>query len=176
MPDELLVRSTHELTPSLRAAVVALCDRAYEEEIGPLFDSLGPMQHMLLFADGLLVSHAAWVRRYVRAASGPILDTAYVELVATDPDHQGRGLARRVLGALVAHIGPLYEIAALSPSDVGFYARLGWEEWLGPLQVRTAAGEEDVPDETAMIHRLARTPPLDLAAPLSIEWRSGDIW
>lgn len=176
MPDALLVRSSRELTPHLRADVIALCDRAYEEDTGPLFDSLGPMQHMLLFADGVLVSHAAWVRRCLRAGSGPILDTAYVELVATDPAHQGRGLARRVLGALVAQIDPLFEIAALSPSDVGFYSRLGWEEWLGPLRVRTAAGEEDVPDESAMIHRLARSPPLDLAAPLSIEWRSGDIW
>lgn len=174
--DDLQFRSSRELTPELRAAVIALCDRAYEEATGPVFASIGPMQHVLLFADGALVSHAAWVRRCLQAASGPLLDTAYVELVATEPDRQRRGLASRVLRALVANIPQACEIAALSPSDVGFYARLGWEEWRGPLRVRTAAGEEDVPDETAMIHRLARTPPLDLAAPLSIEWRSGDIW
>lgn len=176
MTDDLLFRSTRELTPALRAAVIALCDRAYEEETGPLLESMGPMQHVLLFADGALVSHAAWVRRYLQAASGPLLDTAYVELVATAPEHQGCGLASRVLQALVARVAPLYDLAALSPSDVGFYARLGWEEWRGPLLVRTAAGLEEVAHETAMIHRLARTPPLDLAAPLSIEWRSGDVW
>jgi hypothetical protein len=27
-----------------------------------------------------------------------------------------------------------------------------------------------------MILRLPRTPPLDLDAPLSIEWREGDLW
>jgi GNAT superfamily N-acetyltransferase len=174
--DEPLVRSTWALTPDLRAAVVALCDRAYEEETGLLLDSLGPMQHVLLFAQGALVSHAAWVRRSLQVGSGPLLDAAYVELVATDPEWQGRGLASRVLKALVAHIAPLYEIAALSPSAVGFYARLGWEEWRGPLLVRSAAGPEEAPEERAMIHRLTRTPPLDLHAPLSIEWRSGEAW
>lgn len=176
MSDEPLFRSTSTLTSDLRAVVVALCDRAYEEETGPLLDSFGPMQHVLLFAQGALVSHAAWVRRCLQVGSGPLLDAAYVELVATDPERQGRGLASRVLRALIARIAPLYDIAALSPSEADFYARLGWEEWRGPLLVRSAAGVEATPHEGAMIHRLERTPALDLHAPLSIEWRRGEVW
>lgn len=173
---ELLIRATGELEADLRTAIIDLCDRAFDEETGPLLESFGPVQHVLLLVDGQIASHAVWVRRYLQAAAGPILDTAYVELVATEPQWRGRGFASAVLQAIIERTALGYNIAALSPSDVAFYARLGWEEWRGPLLARSAAGLELVQDETAMIHRLPRTPPLDLTAPLSIEWRQGEVW
>jgi len=70
-----------------------------------------------------------------------------------------------------------FELAALSPSDPAFYERLGWELWQGPLFIRTDDGLLLSPgEEQVMILRLPRTPPLDLDAPLSAEWRQGELW
>jgi aminoglycoside 2'-N-acetyltransferase I len=102
---------------------------------------------------------------------------AYIELVATDPASQGNGYASMLLRALVSKLTK-HDIAGLSPSAESFYARLGWELWRGPLFVRTEAGIESSPeDEEVMILRLPRTPAhLDLDAPLSVEWRPGEVW
>jgi hypothetical protein len=56
------------------------------------------------------------------------------------------------------------------------YARLGWEFWRGPLFIRRAGRLIPTPDEEVMILRLPKTPPLDLEAPLSVEWREGELW
>ena len=56
-----------------------------------------------------------------------------------------------------------YEIACLQTDIPGFYARLGWEEWRGPLGGRGDDGLIPTPDQRGvMIHRLPRTPTLDL--------------
>jgi Predicted acetyltransferase involved in intracellular survival and related acetyltransferases len=126
--------------------------------------------------DGHLVSHALWVTRYLQAGHGPLLRTAYVEAVATDPDYQRRGFATAVMQRLAAEVKD-FELAALSPSDPAFYARLGWQLWRGPLFIRTEDGLLASPDEEqVMILRLPRTPLLDLDMPLSAEWRQGELW
>ena len=65
---------------------------------------------------------------------------------------------------------------ASSPSFAVTYARLGWEFWRGPLFIRRADRLIPTPDEDVMILRLPKTPPLDLEAPLSAEWREGELW
>jgi hypothetical protein len=70
-----------------------------------------------------------------------------------------------------------FELGGLAPSDPIFYERLGWELWQGRLFIRK--GTELLPspqDEQVMILRLRTTPPLDLTAPLSAEWREGEPW
>lgn len=69
-----------------------------------------------------------------------------------------------------------YELAALSPATEGLYTRLGWRFWRGPLSIRTEAGPVPTPDERIMILRLVHTPPVDDTAPLSAEWRPGEVW
>jgi len=70
-----------------------------------------------------------------------------------------------------------YDLAALSPFNVDYYERLGWELWRGPLFIRTKEALVPSPaDEEVMIFRLPKTPPLDLDAPLSAEWREGELW
>lgn len=106
--------------------------------------------------------------------------SAYVESVATAPDRRAQGLAtavlRRAAEVIAADHG--WELGALSPSDFGFYARLGWELWRGPLAIRRADGIEPTPpDEQVMILRLPRTPPaLITTALLTAEWREGELW
>jgi aminoglycoside 2'-N-acetyltransferase I len=69
-----------------------------------------------------------------------------------------------------------FELGALSPAELGLYTRTGWELWRGPLFIRMAEGLLSTPKDRVMILRLPQTPPLDLNAPLSAEWRDGDLW
>jgi aminoglycoside 2'-N-acetyltransferase I len=158
-------------------AVHALCNAAYEEDTTGYFRDLGPGRHALGRVADVLVSHAMIVPRAMQIGDGALYHTAYVELVATHPEHQHRGYASALLLAFESEMEG-HDLGALSPSDAEFYARLGWELWRGPLAVRTSTGLEASPDdESVMIRRLSRTPlPLDLDAPVSIEWRVGEVW
>jgi aminoglycoside 2'-N-acetyltransferase I len=155
--------------------IVELCSIAYGEDFDRIMRESRPEGHVLGFSDGKLVSHACWLPRSLQVGESRSLRTAYVEAVATLPSHQRRGLASAVLRQLAASVAD-YELAALSPSDPRFYERLGWQLWRGPLSIRTEEGLLSTPDEQVMILPLPRTPPIDLDAPLSAEWRPGELW
>jgi len=169
--------TTQNLAPSDRRAILTVGDAAYEEDVTPLLRDCGPGLHALGRVSGALVTHALIVARELQVTGSAPLRTAYVELVATDPPQQRKGYASALLRALVSQMTE-YDIAALSPSEESFYARFGWERWRGPLMVRTETGLESSPeDEEVMILRLPRTPAqLDLTAPVSVEWRPGEVW
>jgi aminoglycoside 2'-N-acetyltransferase I len=102
--------------------------------------------------------------------------TAYVEAVATEAKYRNRGFASFIMKYLIGEIQD-YELAALSPFSVEYYERLGWELWRGSLFIRTK--DDLMPSldgEEVMIFRLPKTPVLDLNAPLSAEWREGELW
>ena len=114
--------------------------------------------------EGALVSHAEFVPRWLQAGGHEVMRTAYVEAVATAPGHQRKGSPPRCCSGSSTWWPPIpaWQLAALSPSDAGFYERLGWELWRGPLAIRHAGRLEPSPDdEQVMIRRLPRTPPLD---------------
>jgi aminoglycoside 2'-N-acetyltransferase I len=158
------------------AAIIALCNLAYDEELSPYLDWIGPGVHLLCHEGDRLVGHAMIVERALQPGTEAALRTGYVELVATHPEWQGCGIATALLRACEAECEH-FELAALSPSSVAFYERLGWQLWQGPLSVRTGQGTLPTPDEAVMIRRTGRTPAwLDLTAPLSVEWREGEIW
>lgn len=118
------------------------------------------------------------MKRRLQPAGLPMLRTAYVDAVATDPACQGRGYGSAVMRAVaLAADGARYEIAGpQTDSRAGFYGRVGWEHWRGPLAARAADELIPTPDQRgALILRLALTPPLDLDARLTIE-HSGRIW
>lgn len=132
--------------------------------------------HILARLDGKLISHALWITRWLQIGSGPVLRTAYVEGVATDENHRGQGFATIVMDRLAKEIMD-FEIGGLSPAETSLYTRLGWQYWQGPLFHRKSkALIPDPDDESVMILRLPKTPDLDLSAPISIEWREGEVW
>ena len=171
------VASSAELSAHTRDETLALCDRAYGEDLRATFDTFSDPIHVLATVDGAVVSHALWVTRRLAPGAGPPLRTAYVEAVATDPAHQGRGFASAVMRALVSEVSG-YQLAALSPSDRGqpLYDRLGWETWIGPLRIRQGSDLIETPDELIMIHRLPGSPRVNVNDPLSAEWRPGELW
>jgi aminoglycoside 2'-N-acetyltransferase I len=170
------VVESDRLTAGDEAAIIDLCRRAYEEELGRYLQDLEGGTHGMGYLEDRLVSHAMWVTRWLEPEGGPLLRTAYVELVATEPDAQRKGYASAVMRRLAEALGD-FDLAALSPASEGIYARLGWERWRGPLAIRGPEGLIPTPDEEIMILRLPRTPPLDLNAPLSAEWRAvEELW
>jgi aminoglycoside 2'-N-acetyltransferase I len=175
------VIAADRLDRAARAEIINLCQAAYNEDFTRLFELLPDSVHLLARNDrGVLVSHAEFVPRWLQAGGLPILRTAYVEAVATAPRAQRTGLATAVLQRLtdVVAADAAWELAALSPSDAGFYARRGWELWQGPLAIRLGERTEPTPsDEQVMIRRLPHTPAtLVTTARLTAEWRDGELW
>jgi aminoglycoside 2'-N-acetyltransferase I len=177
MEHELDVRviAATALQGATKSAIIELCNRAYETDVEPLYQTFKGASHVLGYLGGTLVSHAMWVTRWLVVGQEPPLHTAYVELVATEPVCQGRGFASAVMRRL-AEATSDFELGALCPAEEGLYARLGWVFWRGPLFIRKNGVLWPTPDERVMILPLPRTPPLDLDSPLSAEWRPGELW
>ncbi len=169
------VVSGRSISASCGQEIINLCSAAYEEDFRHYMELLPNPVHLLARRSGTLVSHAAWVTRWLQVKEDKVLRTAYVEAVATAPEYQRRGFASAVMQHLITHIDD-FDIGALSPSDADFYERLGWELWRGPLAVRTEQCLMSTPGEEVMIYRLLRTPKLDLKNLLTVEWREGEVW
>jgi aminoglycoside 2'-N-acetyltransferase I len=133
--------------------------------------------HFVLDAGGRVVAHASVVERAL-VVGGRRLHTGYVEAVATEPGLQGRGLGTIVMRDVGAYVESGFELGALGTGSHHFYERLGWRTWRGPSSVRTANGTLPTPDDDGYIMVLPTTasPALDLDAPISCEWRPGDVW
>jgi aminoglycoside 2'-N-acetyltransferase I len=82
------------------------------------------------------------------------------------------------MGDVGTHIREQFELGALGTGRPAFYERLGWLTWKGPSSVRTAAGNRRTPDDDGYILVLPTptSPRLDLTAPISCDWRPGDVW
>jgi aminoglycoside 2'-N-acetyltransferase I len=133
--------------------------------------------HVVLDAGGVILAHASVVERELQIAGRP-LRTGYVEAVATSPGRQGEGLGTLVMGEIGAIIAEQFELGALGTGSHHFYERLGWARWRGPAFVRRAGGDQRTAGEEGYILVLStpRTPTLDLDAPISCDWRPGDVW
>ena len=165
-----------QLSAEERSNIITMSSRAFEEDLKPMFDVFSQPTHVLGYQAGKLVSHALWITRWLELNHNRMLRTAYVEAVATEEAYRRRGYASLIMRRVQKEIQD-YQLGALSPFRVGFYERLGWELWRGPLYIRTETGEIPSPtDEEVMIFRLPNTPDLDLTAALSAEWREGEVW
>jgi aminoglycoside 2'-N-acetyltransferase I len=174
--------ASDELTAAEVAAIRALMTAAFGDDEEDRFDdtdwehALGGT-HVVAEVDGAIVAHAAVVERELRIAGRPVR-TGYVEAVATSPDRQGTGLGTRVMTAIGEVIRERYELGALGTGSHHFYERLGWRTWRGPASVRSPDGDRRTPDDEGFILVLETpaSPPLDLADPISCDWRAGDVW
>lgn len=174
---DLLIQTTDELAETDLAEIRALMDSAF----GGRFDdhdwdhTLGG-HHIRGFLDGQLVAHASVVPRTIWYADEP-LRAGYVEAVAVHPAHQREGFGAAVTTAAGQLIGHDYELGALCAGEIAqlLYHKLGWVTWLGPSYVAGEAGRVATPEEDGYILVLPR-PGLDLTAPITCDWRPGDVW
>ena len=122
------------------------------------------------------MSHAVVTTRGVQPAGGAVLRTAFVDAVSTLPVYQGRGWGSAVMRRLADAVDD-YEIGCLQTDIPGFYERLGWQLWRGPLAGRGEHGVIATPEQRGvMVLGLARTPALDLDELLTIEVQPHRIW
>jgi aminoglycoside 2'-N-acetyltransferase I len=172
---KLEILPADQLTADLLAEVLALCNRAYDEDLEELFQTFTNHTHVIARLGDTIVSHAMWVERWLQPGDLPPLRTAYIEMVATEPQLQHHGFGTQVMRRLAAEIQD-YSLGCLCTGSPSFYARMGWVFWQGPLFIRTSDGLLPTPEEEVMILKLPKTPPLDLSLPLSAEWREGELW
>jgi len=174
--------STENLGVPEVAAIRALLEAAFGSDEEERFtdddwDHATGGVHFVLELDGEVIAHASVVERELHVDGRP-LRTGYVEAVATARDRRGAGLGSMVMTAVTTFIRGRFELGALGTGRHGFYERLGWLTWTGPSFVRTADGTHRTPDDDGYILVLPTpsSPPLDVAAPISCEWRPGDVW
>jgi len=159
-----------------RVAILALCSRAFNMDYAPLFDAFRDATHIVAHQDSALVGHALWVTRWLQYADTlPLLRTAYVEAVAVADAWRGHGIGTAMMRRVAREIVD-FDLGGLATGRYSFYARLGWERWRGPLLIRKADQLVSTDEQGVMILRLPQTPALDLDAPLSAEWREGELW
>jgi aminoglycoside 2'-N-acetyltransferase I len=172
------VLTTEDLIAEQRASVIDVCVSAHNnEEFKNLFAYIpSGGRHFLAYRGHELVSHAVVTTRWVQPEGERVLKTAYVDAVATLPVYQGMGYASATMRRLAAEINE-YEIGCLQTERSGFYERLGWEVWRGPLAGRREDELIPTPEQRGvMVLRLPRTPPLDREKRLTIECQPGRIW
>jgi aminoglycoside 2'-N-acetyltransferase I len=175
---EVLMIPTEKLTAARRREIIDVCIAAHDN---PDFENLfthipSGGRHFLAYRGRELVSHAVATTRWAQPEGHPILRTAYVDAVSTLPSAQHLGYASETMRQLAAGVDD-YELAGLETERQTFYARLGWEEWRGPLAGRTDDGLVPTPDQRGvMVLRLPRTPAIDLDLGMTIEQQPERIW
>ena len=175
--------ASDELTPSELAAIRVLLVEAFGVDEDERFEesdwehALGGT-HFVLEDAGEIVAHAAVVERELHVGGRPVR-TGYVEAVATASACQGKGFGTLVMRGVGASIASRFELGALGTGVFHFYERLGWLRWLGPSSVRMPDGAtRPTTDDDGYLMVLATpsSPTIDLTAPISCEWRPGDVW
>jgi aminoglycoside 2'-N-acetyltransferase I len=174
--------ATHDLTTpqvlAIRALMAAAFGRDQEERFtDDDWDHAVGGVHFVLELDGEVIAHASVVEREIHVDQRPFR-TGYVEAVATLPDRHGSGFGSLVMTDVTSYIRDGFELGVLGTGRHTFYQRLGWLTWTGPSFVRTASGDRRTPDDDGYILVLPTrsSPPLDLSAPISCDWRPGDVW
>lgn len=166
---------TAELSGPELAAVRSLCDVSFDDFTDADWThALGGM-HALAHVGDRLVGHGSLVLRRLMI-DGEWVRCGYVEAVAVDAEHRRAGIGTAVMRAL-EELAAGYDLLALSASAGagGFYDAIGWSTWRGPLSVATTVGVVPTPgDEGSLFVRSAE--PLNLDAPLTCDWREGDVW
>jgi aminoglycoside 2'-N-acetyltransferase I len=165
------------MTEAEATEVADLCGPIFNCNYRELMDLVPIRTHVLGYESGKLVAHALWLDRPLRIAWGPWFDAAYVEGLATHPGYRGRGYGAAIMRRLQEEI-VTYPLAALSPADevIDWYLALGWERWRGSLWIEEECSVSPTPEETVLIYRTPKTPPLNLTAPLAAPWRPFAWW
>ena len=138
-------------------------------------NSLGGV-HALAFDGETLVGHAALVQRRL-LLDGRVLRAGYVDGVGVREDRRRRGIA----GALMAPLEKLlrgYDLGVLSASSAGvaLYTGRGWVAWEGPTYVLSPSGILRTADDDGSVYVFRGELEFDLTAPLTCDWRDGDVW
>jgi aminoglycoside 2'-N-acetyltransferase I len=177
----LRTHASHELSSEEVSVLRELFDAAWADDSEVFTEddwehALGGF-HFILEDEGEIVAHASVVQRELHTA-GHRLATGYLEAVATSPGRQRRGHGSALIKEVNDYIDRTFQLGALDTGRPAFYERVGWLLWKGPTFVRTDSGLLRTPEEdgSVLVRLTPTTPRLDLSAPISCDWRPGDVW
>jgi aminoglycoside 2'-N-acetyltransferase I len=179
--NRVTVTRREALSPEMTAAVRALLWAAFGDGEDAMteydWQHAAAGVHFVAEIDGEVVAYASVAERGLEIAGRP-LRAGYVEAVATAVERQGRGIGSRLIRDVNGYIRDGFELGGLGTGSHHFYERLGWLTWKGPSWARTAEGLRRTPDADGYILVLPTptSPELDLTAPISCDFRSGDVW
>ncbi|WP_236792935.1 GNAT family N-acetyltransferase [Amycolatopsis sp. GM8] len=171
------VRHTSGLGLAELAAARALLFAVFDDMTDADWEhALGGL-HALAWDGPDLVGHASVVQRRL-LHGGRALRAGYVEAVGVRPGRQRQGYGAAMMAELERVIGAAYDLGALGATDEGaaFYRSRGWQPWRGPSSALTPDGIRPTPDDDGAIFVLPGAVPLNLDAPLTCDWRDGDVW
>ena len=176
----LRVVRTADLTTAEWAELTDLCVAAFDEPWDDYWESIGPGVHVIATdAAGRILAHAAIMDRLLYPGTS-VVRAGYVEAVAVLPERQRSGLGTQVMEVIDRMLDEGYELGALGTGSHAFYARLGWVIWQGPTWIRERDGtllRSAAEDGDIMVRRTPTTPAdLDLAWPIAVDWRPGEVW
>ncbi|WP_249715069.1 GNAT family N-acetyltransferase [Rhizomonospora bruguierae] len=176
------IRTAH--TAQLDAGTLSRIRAMLDEAFAGSFDdhdwdhTLGGI-HALVTDGDELIGHGAVVQRRL-LHTGHAWRTGYVEGVAVRADRRREGHASAIMAALEDVIRGAYDLGALSASESAgkLYEGRGWLRWPGPTAVLTPTGIERTPDDDDSTFVLAVDGGAQLRAPapLTCDWRDGDVW
>jgi aminoglycoside 2'-N-acetyltransferase I len=167
----------HELTATQLTAIRALLDAAFDNDFADEDNDHAAGGTRVIAMNGAeIVGHAALVARTVTIAGTPYT-VGYVEGVAVAPDRQGQGIGKAIMRQITDMASRDYPISMLSTGEIDFYAKFGWQRFVGEsyvddygTTVRTADEDGGLMVYTTLSH---------LNAPgvaWVCDWRSGDVW
>jgi aminoglycoside 2'-N-acetyltransferase I len=133
--------------------------------------------HALMWEGGAMIGHASLVQRRL-IYQGRALRTGYVESVAVRPDRRRRGVGAAMMRELERVIGAAYDLGALGATEDGaaLYRSRGWRQWEGETWALAPSGpiRTEAVDGDVYVYEVGLT--LDVRAPLTCDWRDGDLW
>lgn len=180
MAASIRVAHTADLDRETLDAIAALLRDVFGDELDDhdVEHSLGGLHALAYAGDGALVGHAALVQRRL-LHQGRALRTGYVEGVAVRVDHRGQGIGGALMAPIERAITGAYELGALGATDeaAALYAARGWQLHRGEAHALTPEGVVRTPDEEGSIYLWVNAASaVDATAPLTADWRDGDVW
>src|SRR5262245_29551834 len=169
------VTPASRLEPHDLRQIVALCSEAFETDYSLFLNDFIGATHVIGHLADEVVSHALWMPRRLLVEGIEIIDSAYVEAVATWPKYQNRGFATAVMKRLHQEITE-FDLGALATGVPGWYERLGWRRWEGHKFIRRGQEFIETPGECVMVYQITGKPLPDLKKSLTADWRPNEPW
>ena len=169
--------SDQHLDATQHHAIRVLLNAAFDHEFSDEDNDHAAGGVRVIAMDGAqIVGHAAVVARTITIAGTPHT-VGYVEGVAVLPSYQGQGIGAQIMRQITDMAQRDFEIAMLSTGEIDFYAKFGWQRFVGQSFVdehgtiiRTAAEDEGLMVLTHLHH--LNQPGVAWVC----DWRTGDVW
>ena len=165
------------MPPEKRREVLDMCNAAYGQPFDGLFDMLPPDgMHVMGRIDDKLVAHLVITDRWLKIEGGAQLKTAYIDAVATLPEHRRQGYAGELIKRAVALCAQRYDVIGLATDKPELYARYGFAKWKGRqfIEKECAVGTELSPEQNNLMLRVSNMALIsDWSKTMTANWRPG---